>query len=191
MEFFINFANSMSIKGNLTVYYGCMFAGKTTALIKHISELNLKSNEFIVIKPSVDVRSGKATISTHDGKSHDCLVFDQDFDITQHITQYTRLIALDEVQFFDKVFLSDLKRLLGKGINVVAAGLDKDYLGRPFGLMPALLEIASDKRHLKAKCECCGNEAEYTYRKADNKVLILIGQSQYYEARCESCYKSN
>lgn len=179
----------MSGTGKLTVFYGCMFAGKTTSLIQYISDQNLKANEFLVLKPSVDVRSGKATITTHDGKSHDCLIYSQELDIFEHVTPFTKLIAIDEAQFFDKVFFSDLKRLMGRGIQVVAAGLDKDYLGRPFGLMSSLIDIATDKNHLKARCECCGKDAEYTYRKTDNKVLILIGQDNHYEARCETCYK--
>lgn len=190
MIFLFNFALlSVEVAGRLTVYYGCMFAGKTTSLISHISELNYRPSEILVIKPSVDVRSGKATITTHDGKSHECLVYDMDFDLSQHLTPFVKLIALDEAQFFDKVFLSELKRQLGKGVDVVASGLDKDYLGRPFGLMPALIELADDKHHLRATCEKCGSEAEFTYRKTQNKVLILIGQSQHYEARCANCYQ--
>jgi thymidine kinase len=187
----VNFAalKIMTEIGKLAVFYGCMFAGKTTALLQYISDQNLKSNEFLVLKPAVDTRSGKATISTHDGKSHECLIYDQEFDIFQYITPFIKLIAIDEAQFFNKVFLSDLKRLMGKGINIVASGLDKDYLGRPFGLMPALISIANHQFHLKAKCESCGKDAEFTYRKMQNNVLILIGQDQYYEARCETCFK--
>ena len=140
----------MSGTGKLTVFYGCMFAGKTTSLIQYISDQNLRANEFLVLKPSVDVRSGKATITTHDGKSHDCLIYSQELDIFEHVTPFTKLIAIDEAQFFDKVFFSDLKRLMGRGIQVVAAGLDKDYLGRPFGLMSSLIDIATEKNHLKA-----------------------------------------
>ncbi|MBL7836621.1 MAG: hypothetical protein JNM67_03825 [Bacteroidetes bacterium] len=168
-----------------------MFAGKTSALIKHISDLNYRQNEFLVIKPSVDVRSGTATITTHDGKSHECLIYEQDFELSTYITPFTKLIAIDEAQFFDKVFLSDLKRYLSKGVDVVASGLDMDYLGRPFGLMPALIDLAEEKHHLKAKCTQCGLDAEHTFRKTDNKVLILIGQSQHYEPRCKNCFGKN
>ncbi|MCC6818519.1 MAG: hypothetical protein IT245_06500, partial [Bacteroidia bacterium] len=149
---------------------------------------NYRPNEILVIKPSVDIRSGNSTITTHDGKSHNCLIYDLDFDLSEHITPYIKLIAIDEAQFFNKVFLSEIKRQLSKGIDVVASGLDKDYLARPFGLMPSLIEMAEVKHHLKAKCEICGGEAEYTYRKTENKVLILIGQAQHYEARCNNCF---
>lgn len=179
----------MPSQGQLTLYYGCMFAGKTTALIKHISELGLKPPEIIVLKPSVDVRSGNSTITTHDGRAHACIIMETDTDIYGHVTPFTRLIALDEAQFFNKVFFSDIRRLMAKGINVVAAGLDKDYLGRPFGLMPLLQSVATEAYHLKAVCNNCGNqEAEYSYRKADNKVLVLIGGENHYEARCKSCF---
>jgi thymidine kinase len=178
----------MTSKGKLVVYYGCMFSGKTSALIQYISDLGLKNNELIVMKPSVDVRSGQANIKTHDGKIHPCVIYEKDIEITSYVDQYTKVLALDEVQFFDKMFLSEIKRLLGKGISVVASGLDKDYLNRPFGLMPALLDLADEKHHLKAKCEVCGADAEHSFRKAQNNVLILIGQSDYYEARCSNCF---
>lgn len=176
--------------GKLTVYYGCMFSGKTSSLISHISSLKLRENEFIVLKPSVDVRSGNASITTHDGRSHACIIYEPEMDLSIHVTPFTRLIAIDEAQFFSKTFLSDLKRMLGKGIDVVASGLDRDYLGRPFGLMPSLIEIAEFRHHLKAKCASCGNDAEYTYRKSDNKVLILIGHADQYEPRCGACLPS-
>ena len=178
----------MSGQGKLTIYYGCMFAGKTSALINYLSALKLKRDEFLVLKPAVDVRSGNRTITTHDGRSHECVIVEKDMDLNELVTPFTKLIAIDEAQFFDKIFFSDLKRFLSKGINIVAAGLDKDYLGRPFGLMPMLRTIASEQHHLKAKCNSCGNEAEYTYRKADNKVLVLIGGDNHYEARCATCY---
>jgi thymidine kinase len=178
----------MSVQGKLTVYYGCMFAGKTSALIDYLSQGGLKRNEFLVLKPAIDIRSGNRTITTHDGRSHECLIVDRDTDINELITPFIKLIAIDEAQFFDKMFFSDIKRFLAKGIDIVATGLDRDYLGRPFGLMPMLQTIATEKNHLKASCNQCGKEAEYTYRKIDNKVLLLIGSEDYYEARCESCY---
>ncbi len=170
----------MSVQGKLTVYYGCMFAGKTSALIDYISRMGLRQNEFLVLKPSIDMRSGNRTITTHDGKSHECIIVEHDTDINSLVTPFTKMVAIDEAQFFDKVFFADIKRLLTKGVHVVAAGLDKDYLGRPFGLMPMLQAIAI--------CNNCGNDAEYTYRKVDNKVLVLIGNTNHYEARCEKCY---
>jgi thymidine kinase len=181
----------MSNKGKLRIYYGCMFAGKTSALIQYISEQNLKPNEFIVLKPSVDIRSGKAVIATHDGKTHECIVFDNGMELLDFITPFTKLVAIDEAQFFNKVILSDLKRILGKGIEVVAAGLDKDYLGRPFGLIPALMEFSDDNVQLKASCAVCGDQADHTYRKVDNKVLVLIGHSDHYEPRCGKCFSEN
>jgi thymidine kinase len=178
------------MSGKLTVFYGCMFSGKTGSMITYISALNLKRDEFIVIKPSVDIRSGKATITTHDGRSHDCIIYEKDMELADHVTQFTRLIAIDEAQFFDKTFFSQLKRMLGKGIHVVAAGLDMDYKARPFGLMPSVIDLADEKNHLKAKCAVCGSEATHTYRKTPNNVLVLIGHSDHYEPRCETCYLS-
>ncbi len=178
----------MAQQGQLVVYYGCMFAGKTTALIDYISRANLKPNELLVFKPGIDNRAAKNMITTHDGKKHECLSMDHETVLNDFITPYTKLIALDEAQFFNKIIFSELKRLLLKGINVVAAGLDKDYLARPFGLMPLLMEHASELNALNATCNNCGNAATHTYRKEGNKVLVLIGSENYYEARCEKCY---
>jgi thymidine kinase len=172
----------------LTLYYGCMFSGKTTALIQHISALNLKNNELIVLKPASDNRVSTSQITTHDGKKHECLIHDANMDLNEIITPYTKLIAFDEAQFFDKTFLFDVKKYLLKGIDFVAAGLDKDYLGRPFGLMPLLQNIATHQHHLKAKCEQCDSDAEFSYRKLDNKVLMLVGGKDYYEPRCQKCF---
>lgn len=179
----------MAEQGQLIVYYGCMFAGKTTALINHISNANVKPNELLVFKPGIDNRAAKNIITTHDGKKHECLSFDQETVLTELITPYTKLIAFDEAQFFDKIIFSDLKRLLAKGISIVAAGLDKDYLARPFGLMPLLMNNATQLNELNAKCQSCGSKATHTYRKESNKVLVLIGSENYYEARCADCYK--
>lgn len=174
--------------GQLTAIYGCMFSGKTGALIDYLSQSGLKPDEFIVIKPDIDTRYSRTAIVTHDGKSHDALIYHLDFDINEHLTPFTRLVVLDEAQFFNKVFMSDIRRLLSKGIHVLAAGLDLDYLLRPFGLMATIIEAADEKRQLKAQCSVCGNPAEFTFRKNENKVLILLGQSDYYEARCASCH---
>lgn len=179
----------MSVNSNLTVYYGCMFSGKTSALIQHIQTSNLKTNEMIVLKPEIDIRYSKTKISTHDGLNHDCILYHPEFDIFEHVDQYTKALFIDEAQFIDKTFLFQIKRLLSKGIQVIASGLDKDYLGRPFGLMANLIELAENKHHLKATCVVCGKDAEYSHRKIDNKVLILLGQSEHYEARCMECFE--
>ncbi|MES2618407.1 MAG: hypothetical protein V4613_11035 [Bacteroidota bacterium] len=178
----------MSSQGQLIVFYGCMFAGKTTALINYISTSGVKPHELLVFKPEVDNRAAKNIITTHDGKKHECLLLDRETDLNALVTPFIKLIALDEAQFFDKVIFSELKRFIAKGVTIVAAGLDKDYLARPFGLMPMLLDYATEKRELNATCSACGNKATHTYRKEGNKVLVLIGSDNYYEARCEDCY---
>lgn len=176
------------MSGQLTVFYGCMFSGKTSALINFISQSGLKRNEFTVFKPNIDNRSSKATIKTHDGKTHDCISIDSNDELSQHINPFTQLIAIDEAQFFNKMMMIEIKRLLNKGIHIVASGLDKDYLGRPFGLMPLLIENAHNKTELFAKCDCSA-DANYTYRKENNKVLVLIGDDNYYQAKCTDCYQ--
>lgn len=179
----------MATQGKLVVFYGCMFAGKTTALIDFISKANLKPDHLLVFKPGIDNRAARNYIVTHDGRKHDCLPLNSDTFLHDLVTPYTRLIALDEAQFFDKLIFSELKRCLSKGIDIVASGLDKDYLARPFGLMPLLMQHATELNELNASCDNCGSKATYTFRKENNKVLVLIGDKNYYEARCENCYR--
>lgn len=176
--------------GKLVVFYGCMFAGKTTALIDYISKSGLKTSDMLIFKPGIDNRAANNIMATHDGKKHECLSLDKDTVLYELITPYTRLIVLDEAQFFDKLVFSELKRCLARGIDIVASGLDKDYLARPFGLMPLLMQNATELIELAANCDACGDKATYTYRKESNKVLVLIGDKNYYEARCEKCYRS-
>lgn len=178
-------------QGKLVVYYGCMFAGKTTALIDYISDANLKAENLLVFKPDIDNRAAKNFITTHDGKKHECIALDKDTVLNELVTPFTQLIVLDEAQFFDKIIFSELKRYLSKGVNIVASGLDKDYLARPFGLMPLLMQHATELNELHASCDSCGNKATYTFRKESNRVLVLIGAKDYYEARCEACYKKD
>lgn len=181
----------MSQSGELIVFYGCMFSGKTTALIDYISQRQLKPNEFIVLKPEIDFRAGKNKISTHDGKVHDCIAYSSGMELQDLISPFTKLIAIDEAQFFDKLILSELRRYLNKGIDVAVSGLDKDYRARPFGIIPNLIEMAHHKHHLKAVCQQCGADAEYSYRMTQNHVLVLIGAENHYEPRCEKCFDIN
>ncbi len=176
------------MSGQLTVFYGCMFSGKTSALIDFISQSGLSRNEFTVFKPNIDNRSSNITIKTHDGRTHDCISIDTNDELSQFIHPFTKLIAIDEAQFFNKLMMIEIKRLLNKGIHVVASGLDKDYLARPFGLMPLLIEHAHNKKELFAQCDCSA-KANYTYRKESNKVLVLIGSDNYYQAKCSDCYQ--
>lgn len=184
----MQFCNT-TMAGNLTVFYGCMFAGKTTALINFLSQSAYKPSEILVLKPSIDNRASKDKINTHTGITLPCIGIDKDTILDDLITPFTKLIAIDEAQFFDKLIFSELKRYLTKGVNITVAGLDKDYLARPFGIMPMLIGIATAKHQLFAACQVCQAQATHTYRKADNKVLVLIGAANEYEARCESCYQ--
>lgn len=177
-------------KGKLTVIYGCMFSGKTTKMIEEISQRNLKPHQLIVLKPSTDNRHTPTSIVSHNGQTFPCIPYEQDLDIFTLITPYTELISFDETQFFDKMFLFDIKKILGKGIDIVATGLNLDYRGRPFGLINSLIDIADLPIHLKAQCEVCNNPAEYSYRKTNNNVLFLIGGKEHYEPRCKECFEN-
>ena len=98
------------------------------------------------------------------------------------------MIAIDEVQFFEKEVVFVCNQLANEGVRVVVSGLDMDFMGAPFGEMPYLIAISEKVTKMKALCNCCGKEAAYTHRKDGEKKLILLGEEKKYEALCRSCF---
>ena len=173
--------------GQLTVIFGCMFSGKTNALIQFVRSKNLKRDEILILKPSMDHRYGSENIVTHDGTKMACRLFEPGMEWIEFHSPFLKLIAIDEIQFFERTFVAQINSMLLKGVDVVVSGLDKDFKGRPFGLMPKLIDAAHFKYHQKAICSVCGSDAEFTYRKTVSNVVLLIGGEDHYEARCANC----
>ena len=100
-------------------------------------------------------------------------------------------MGIDEAQFFDNAIVDVCNRLADKGIRVVIAGLDMDFMGKPFGPMPALLAIAEFVTKVHAICVRCGNLANYAYRKTKSDKVDVLGEKDIYEPLCRSCYKKS
>jgi thymidine kinase len=170
-----------------TLYYGCMFAGKTTAMLNHVQKADLQPHQMLVLKPNLDTRNRHDLIVTHDKVKVAGFSVKLASEIENLITQETQLIAIDELQFFDKAivdFISEWK----KKLQIVASGLNKDYKKKDFGSMPQLIALADMPIQLYAKCNHCQKPAEFTYRIVQNNSLILPGNENFYEARCVECY---
>ena len=182
-------------EGWLEVISGCMFAGKTEELIRRINVLSYANKNIIVFKPRIDDRYSDTEIVSHSGAKVPCLVVDKAQDILKKVKVDTEVVAIDEVQFFDKDIVAVCEYLADKGIRVMVAGLDKDFRGEAFGVMPELLTRAEFVTKLTAVCAKCGAPATRTQRLVDGKPasfddpIVLVGAVEHYEPRCRHCHE--
>ena len=172
---------------NLTLIYGCMFAGKTTALINEI--IGLKPINYLVFKPSVDTRSNKNTICSHENKTLQCIDVEEPMKILSHITPKTKNVFIDETQFMDTSIVKIIEELNGKGIKVTCAGLLFDSSQKYFTGMKLLHKLAAHKIELFASCHDCRTPATITYFHGTKNSQITIGGKDKYTALCGVCFK--
>jgi thymidine kinase len=183
-----------SIKGRLEVISGSMFSGKSEELIRRVRRSELANLTISVFKHRFDDRTSIEYISTHNGDKLKAIALENPEDIKQFITEETHIIAIDEVQFFDASIVRTILDLVEDGKKVIAAGLDLDFRGVPFGPIPPLLAIADRITKLYAVCMTCGNDAHYSQRLIDGRAakfddpIVLIGAQDVYQARCRDCF---
>ena len=174
---------------------GCMFAGKTEELIRRIKVLEFAKKEIMVFKPVIDNRYSDTKVVSHAGSSVESHVISRASEILDLVKDTTQVVAIDEVQFFDDEICDVCNELADRGIRVMAAGLDTDFRGEPFGPMPQLMTEAEFVTKLAAVCNKCGAPATRTQRIIDGKPasyndpIILVGASESYEARCRHCHE--
>lgn len=182
-------------EGWLEVICGCMFAGKTEELIRRINVLSFAKKNILVFKPQIDNRYSDSEIVSHAGTKVPCLVVSNAREILERVKDDTEVVAVDEVQFFDKEIVDVCEYLADKGIRVMAAGLDKDFRGEAFGVLPELLTRAEFVTKLTAVCAKCGAPATRTQRLVDGKPasfndpIVLVGAVEHYEPRCRHCHE--
>lgn len=180
--------------GWVEVISGCMFAGKTEELIRRVNVLMFAKKNIIVFKPKIDNRYSDDKVVSHAGSSIKSVVISDSQEILKHVTDNTEVVAIDEVQFFDSGVVKVCDQLANKGIRVIVAGLDTDFRGEPFGIMPKLITCAEFVTKLTAVCNACGAPATRTQRIINgapanyNDPVILVGASESYEARCRHCH---
>lgn len=182
-------------EGWIEVISGCMFAGKTEELIRRINVLSYAKKNIIVFKPKIDNRYSDSEIVSHSGAKVPCLVVEKAQDILKKIEADTEVVAIDEVQFFDKDIVEVCEYLADKGIRVMVAGLDKDFRGESFGVMPELLTRAEFVTKLTAVCAKCGAPATRTQRLVNGKPagfedpIVMVGADESYDPRCRHCHQ--
>lgn len=176
--------------GQVEVICGSMFCGKTEELIRRVRRSMIAKKQVQVFKPSLDDRYGVESVTSHTGQTVNAVPVPLAGDILTHLAADTRVIAIDEAQFFDEGISHVVNELAERGIRVIVAGLDMDFRGEPFGTMPVLMARAEEVTKLHAICMVCGEQACRTQRIVNGRPanyhdpVVLIGASERYEARC-------
>jgi thymidine kinase len=179
--------------GIVEVVCGPMFSGKTEELIRRVRRSQIARQKTQIFKPSIDDRYHETNVVSHSSLSIEAQPVKSSMDILNHLYDSTRVVAIDEVQFFDEFIIPVIKKLSRRGIRVICAGLDQDFKGYPFGPMPELLCMADRVDKIQAICTVCGASASKTYRKSTEECedQVLVGESDLYEARCTAHWDSH
>lgn len=175
-------------RGWIEVICGSMFSGKTEELIRRLKRARIANLKVEIFKPAIDVRYDEQKIVSHDENA----IISTPIDNSQTILLMASgvdVVGIDEAQFFDDQLPDVCEQLALRGTRVIIAGLDMDYLAKPFGQMPFLLAKADYITKLHAICVQCGHIANYSYRKSSNEAQVMLGEKDHYEPRCRYCYQ--
>lgn len=173
--------------GWIEVICGSMFSGKTEELIRRLKRAQFANQEITLFKPLIDDRYHEENVVSHQGTSLKAIPVTNSSEI---LTQWSneKIVAIDEAQFFDQGLVDVCNVLAKKGVRVLIAGLDMDYLGVPFGPIPQLLAIAEYVTKVHAICVSCGNLAQYSHRTVSESGQVLVGAVEKYKPLCRVCY---
>jgi thymidine kinase len=176
--------------GWIEVVCGPMFSGKSEELIRRLRRAEIARQRVQIFKPSLDDRYSNSEIVSHSQLRIDSQAVESAADIMQRIEARTEVIGIDEANFLGNGLVEVVTRLADLGKRVIVAGLDTDYLGRPFDPIPALLALAEQITKTLAICMRCGNPAKFTQRLIASDDLIVVGAGGMYEARCRRCFEA-
>lgn len=173
-------------RGWIEVICGSMFSGKTEELIRRLKRARIANLKVEIFKPALDTRYDETQVVSHDANAIQSTPIENSQTILL-LAQDVDVVGIDEAQFFDNEITTVCETLASRGIRVIVAGLDMDYMGRPFGQMPDLLAIADFITKLHAICVKCGNLANISFRKTTQESQVLLGEKETYEPRCRKC----
>ena len=176
--------------GSLEEICGSMFCGKTEELIRRLRRAEIARQKVQVFKPIIDNRYQVAKVASHSGAAYEALPIESSSQLIEKLNLDTTVVGIDEVQFFDDGILDIIQRLVDDGKRVICAGLDTNFRGEPFGVMPTIMAIAEHVDKLQAICMVCGEPASRTQRLVNGEPayfddpIIIVGASEMYGARC-------
>lgn len=164
-----------------------MFSGKTEELIRRLKRARIANLKVEIFKPGIDIRYDEVNIVSHDANAIHSTPIDNSQKILL-LAQDVDVVGIDEAQFFDDEIAHVCQKLADKGIRVIVAGLDMDFMGKPFGQMPYLLSVADYITKLHAICVDCGNIASFSYRLGKNTEQVMLGEKDEYQPLCRKHY---
>jgi thymidine kinase len=174
--------------GWIEVIAGSMFSGKSEELIRRLRRAQIARQRVQIFKPVVDNRYGEGHIISHSAQRIESEEVGSSRELLERVRPDTEVVGIDEGQFFDAELPAVVNTLADQGKRVIVAGLDQDYLGKPFEPMPQLLAIAEYITKTLAICVVCGEPANHTQRLVNSSERVLVGAQGTYEARCRACF---
>lgn len=181
------FSENTKKAGCVEVICGSMFSGKTEELIRRIRRARFANLKIEIFKPSIDTRFSDDDVVSHDFHKIPCHAVQDPCEMLD-IEPDVQVVGIDEAQFYDMSLIDVVQTLANRGVRVIVAGLDMDYLGKPFGPMPYLMAIAEEVRKVHAICVKCGSLASRSHRLTDSDKLVVLGEKESYEPLCRDCY---
>ncbi len=183
------FSENTIKSGCIEVICGSMFSGKTEELIRRLKRAQFANQKIAIFKPAIDVRYSEENVVSHDLHSIKSTPIKDAAEMLS-IDDDVRVVGVDEAQFFAANLVEVAQTLANRGVRVIVAGLDTDYLGKPFGPMPSLMAIAEDVQKVHAICVKCGNLANHSHRLSASRKLVVLGEKDVYEPLCRQCYNA-
>ncbi len=181
------FSENARKTGCIEVICGSMFSGKTEELIRRLKRAQFAKQKIEIFKPTVDKRYSDLDVVSHDLHKIPCTPI-KDPARMLNVAADVEVVGVDEAQFFDESLVQVCQTLANRGVRVIVAGLDTDYLGKPFGPIPGLMAIAEDVQKVHAICVRCGNLANHSHRLSRSKKLVVLGEKDVYEPLCRECF---
>lgn len=175
--------------GSIEVICGSMFSGKTEELIRRLKRAQFAKQKVEIYKPCIDVRYSEEEVVSHEGHSIMSTPIDSPTSMLL-LSSDVEVVGIDEAQFFDDTIVEVVQTLANRGVRVIIAGLDTDFMGKPFGPMPALMAVAEDIQKVHAICVKCGSPANHSHRLTSNDKLVVLGEKDVYEPLCRHCYNA-
>ena len=183
------FSENTIKSGCVEVICGSMFSGKTEELIRRLKRAQFANQKIAIFKPTIDNRYSDVDVVSHDLHSITSTPVDSPVKMLG-VPDDVQVVGIDEAQFFDGRIVDVVQALANRGVRVIIAGLDTDFLGKPFGPMPALMAIAEDVQKVHAICVRCGSLANHSHRLSASTQLVELGEKDVYEPLCRQCYNA-
>ena len=184
------FSENHRKSGCIEVVCGSMFSGKTEELIRRLRRAQFANQQIAIFKPVIDKRYSDVEVVSHDFHKITSTPVATPREILDKVGPEVQVVGIDEAQFFDDSLVEVCQTLANRGVRVIVAGLDTDYLGVPFGPMPRLMAVAEDVQKVHAICVRCGALANHSHRLSKSQDLVLLGEKDVYEPLCRDCFNA-